>query len=448
MSIYDQLPILMQNVAASVHGWNLKRSRYGRYFWEQLKKYEERAQWDAGKLAEYRDCQLRAIVEHSYSTVPYYRKVFDEGGINPSSIRGLEDLSRLPILTKSIVNKNPEAFLSTEYAGKKIRHHTSGTTGSGFVFYVTPESVSQQWACWWRFRRSLGISLKTPQATFGTQKIVPTNQKKPPYWRVNIVGKQTYFSAFHENEQNLASYCKKIKTSRIPWIHGYPSLISPLAAYAIEHGINFENIKFITIGAENLLEKQRENIKEAFGVYPFQHYGMCEGVANFSEDINHRMFVDEDYAAVEFIGLQDGSSRSQIIGTTLTNYAMPLLRWSIGDVGEVKTLSDGRREIVSLDGRIEDSVILPDGTRIGKLDHVFKDTTHITEAQIYQHKDYSITIYAIKNKDDVSEDEQIAFNELEKSLRIKIPIKFKYVDSLPRSSSGKLRFVVSELDNN
>jgi phenylacetate-CoA ligase len=438
MAIYNRLPIFMQNWACSLEGAHIVTTRFGSSFRRLLQDYEMRVRWSPEQIAAYRDERLRIMVKHCYETVPYYKNVFDEGGINPVSIKGLEDLPKLPLLTKKEVNRAPDQFLSSAYVGKRIKHHTSGTTGSGFVFYTSPEAISEQWACWWRFRRSLGIEFGTPQAMFGTQKVVPITQTTPPYWRENKPSSQVYFSAFHEREENLAEYCREIQRRHIPWIHGYPSLLTPLASFAEKNGMLFPDIRFVTTGAENLYEHQAELIERAFGIRPHQHYGMCEGVANFSQDDKYRMFVDEDYAAVEFI------DERRVVGTTLTNMAMPLLRWDTGDVAEVKTLPDGKREIVSLDGRTEDSVLLPDGTTVGKLDHVFKDTVHIAEAQIHQNSDLSITVYAVKTQEDVSADERKALQQFEASFTCAVPINFKYVAEIPRANSGKLRFVVSE----
>ncbi|MDR1183190.1 MAG: hypothetical protein LBK67_00150, partial [Coriobacteriales bacterium] len=148
------------------------------------------------QLAEYRDAKLKKMIKHCYETVPYYTQLFNEGEVNPNSIKSLEDLRILPILTKSIVNKNPEDFISTAIPkSKMVTMHTSGTTGSSFVFQTTQEVICEQWAVWWRYRRALGIEFGTEQAMFGTQRIVPVNQHKPPYWRYNKANHQTYFSA-------------------------------------------------------------------------------------------------------------------------------------------------------------------------------------------------------------------------------------------------------------
>ena len=184
--------------------------------------------------------------------------MFNEYGINPDDIKALDDLKKLSILTKDIVNANPNDFISSKYANSKLlTYHTSGTTGTGFVFKLTKESLNDQWAVWWRYRRRLGIQYGTWSANFGTRMVVPINQTKPPFWRYNRPCNQVYFSAFHEKPENLDYYIEEIVKQRIKWLHGYPSLLTTLANRVLEKGISMRGqIEFVTLGAENLLDYQ------------------------------------------------------------------------------------------------------------------------------------------------------------------------------------------------
>ena len=124
---------------------------------------------------------------------------------------------------------------------------------------------------------------------------------------------------------------------------------------------------------------------------------------------------------------------------------MPLLRWDTKDTASYIEDTRKGRIVTSIDGRIEDYVTLPDGRKIGKLDHVFKDTIHLKEVQVRQNKDYSITILTVTDGTDAAENIKTASHMLKLSLRDSVPIKFEIVDSIPKSKSGKLRFVVSEI---
>lgn len=445
MSIYNRLPVWGQQLACAYEGSRIRRTRYGKEFWRFLAEYESRADWPHERICDYRDARLRKMIRHCYDTVPHYTKLFNEGGINPDSIKTLDDLKVLPILTKQIVNANPENFLSTAVPLEKmLTAHTSGTTGSGFIFKTTQEAICEQWAVWWRYRKALGIEHGTFCGQFGGRSVVPVAQQEPPFFRLNRPDNMVYFSVYHMSEANLPQYVSALQKYNVMWVHGYPSAINVLAEYMLEHGLRL-NVRHVTTGAENLLEPQKVHIAQAFGVLPYEHYGMSEAVANFSENARHTMLVDEDFAAVEFIPLDasGGTNHCEIVGSNLSNYAMPLLRYRTGDTCDVSVSTQGRR-VSSLDGRMEDYVTLPNGAKIGRLDHVFKDLVNIREAQIVQKSMHELLINIVKGPMYDPSDEKQLYDEL--SLRL-TGIKFHivYVDSIPRTPAGKLRFVISKI---
>lgn len=447
MQIYNKSPIFLQNIASSIEGLRISKTRYNEYFWKTLYEYETRKEWDKNRINEFKMYKLKTIINHAYKTVPYYNRMFKEFDINPLQINDFKDLEKIPILTKQDVNNNFKDFISTDYNPKNLKlSHTSGTTGSGFKFYTTQEAVNEQWAVWWRYRKGIGLKYGEWSANFGSKPIVPFNQKISPYWRINYPGRQIYFSAFHLKEENLYYYFQEIKKRKIRWIHGFPSLITPLAHYIIENNLDFGyEIKFVTTGAENLLEHQKKVIENAFGVLPYQHYGLAEGVANISEDSNHNMIIDEDFAIVELKKIKDENFK--IIGTNLTNFAMPLLRWDTTDTltFENEIDSRGNRIINKLNGRDEDYVYLKDGRKIGKLDHIFKDTTNIIAAQIHQTEDYNLKILFEAKSGQHQEDIALSNSLIRQSVGHELEIEFIKVDKIPRTNGGKIRFVVSEL---
>lgn len=438
--IYNYLPIWGQNLACYVEGRKIAKSRYGKLFWKKLHEYESRLKWSYDQKCDYRDEQLRKMVMHCYRTVPYYHNMFNERGINPESIRTIDDLNQLPVLTKEIVNKNPDQFLSCSIPRKRmLTGHTSGTTGAGFVFKTTQEAICDQWAVWWRYRRAIGIDFDDWCAQLGGRSVVPIKQAKPPFFRWNKPCHQMYFSTYHLSDRNFKYYIEEIEKNNIQWIHGYPSAINLLADYVVQNQKRI-NIKYVTTGAENLLESQKEKIRDAFGVEPFQHYGLSEGTANFSECRDHIMFVDEDFAAVEFLDSERGDK--YVIGTSLTNYAMPLIRYNTNDICEVKETREGRF-IISLDGRKEDYIVLSDGTKIGRLDHIFKDMVNVREAQFVQKNPGEAELRIVKGNAYTDKDEKKLKNEI--TLRLKgIDISLIYVSAIQRTKNGKFRFVIAE----
>ena len=447
---YSRLPVSLQNLGCSLEGLRIQQRRFGAGFHRQLKLSEERSAWSLDNLIRYRDERLREFVIHSAGTVPYYSRLFREIGIDPGEIRTLDDLSRLPILTKEQVQQSVADFTSNAVqARQRIVTHTSGTTGAGLRFSTTREAQHEQWAVWWRYRHSHGLDQNQWCGYFGGRSVVPVSVNEPPFWRYNYAGRQILFSGYHMSPRNLGSYVDELRRKRPPWLHGYPSLIALLGSFLLDSQCDLGyQPRWITVGAENLLPQQARLIEDAFGVRPGQHYGMAEAVANFSECTAGALHVDEDFAAVEFVRDPAGDGW-RIVGSNFSNPATPLLRYDVGDIASVSEFPClcGRpgRVVESVDGRLEDYVILANGTRVGRLDHVFKDMVTIREAQIAQHSPGEITLRIVRGAEHTEADEEILLREMRKRVGFDIRIEIVYLDRLPRSGSGKLRLVVSSI---
>jgi len=450
LRLYIKLPVSLQHLICTIEGWHIQHSRFGGAFQTLLREAESRTFWSTEQVRAYRDQRLRAFIQHCARTVPFYRRRFREWGISPDEIRGLNDLQRLPILTKKEVQEHlPELISEAVPKRQQIIIHTSGTTGGGLRFPTTLRAVQEQWAIWWRYRRWHGIQPGTWCGYFGGRSVVPLSQTQPPFWRYNFPGKQILFSAYHMSPATLGHYINELRRRRPPWLHGYPSLLALLAAYILESGTDLGyEIRWVTVGAENLLPQQSDLIERAFGVRPRQHYGMAEAVANISECEYGALHVDEDFAAVEFIPNPDGPGY-KIIGTNFTNLATPLLRY---DVQDLVTLANdacpcGRpgRVVASVDGRLEDYIILRNGARLGRMDHIFKDMMNIREAQIYQKRPGEIIIRVVRSSHYTDADEAKLLRETRKRVGNDTDIFIEYVEALERSSTGKLRFVISEI---
>lgn len=447
MNVYDKFPVFAQNMAFSYMGGRIQRTRFGEGFRKRLAEFESHDEWSRDQLVAWRNERLHEIVAHCYETVPYYRSVMDEGGIDPASIKDDESLKALPVITKADVKANPSAFVSSRAKDMNIIHvHTSGTTGSGFQFDSTVDCQQAQFACFWRYYRTHGLDLGMWQAQFSSRQVVPQRICNPPFWRIDKPGRRYYMSAFHESPSNMRAYYDVIRENRFPWISGYPSLMVLLAQWMNERGLSFDFVKAVTCGAENLVEHQVDAMERAFGVRPVQTYGQTENVAIFSQAPDGKILVDEDFSVVEWHPEAERGFR--VVGSCLFNYATPLLRYDTGDIVQLGDQTGPRREVASIDGRCEDYVHMPDGTKIGKLDHVFKDTPHFQEAQIYQATDYSLRLRVVGEPRLCVEDEKTALAALRASIGSDLPVRFEYLSELPRSRSRKLRFVISDVVTN
>lgn len=449
---YEGLPAKLQHVAVSIRGGLIEWRRFGSDFEDVLGEGEKRASYSVERLRRWRKSCLKTFMRRSRRS-SYWRRVFGNCGVDVERSEPFRELRKLPVLRKSTVKKHTdEISVAGELKDDIIERHTSGTTGSGLQFVETRQAEQEQWAVWWRYRLWHGLTRQTWCGTFGGRQIVNTEQYEPPFWRYNLPGTQIRFSNYHISPANAAAYAKRINASELTWLHGYPSAIALLAQFVLEQDLGpFPDIRIVTTGAENLLSSQRKTIGEAFNCEVRQHYGLAESVANISECPEGRLHVDEDFAGVEFLPTKDADG-CRIVGTNWTNPAFPLFRYDTGDIAELSDEEEcpcGRpgRLVESINGRQEDYVLIPSGARIGRLDHIFKDLTAVREAQIYQPRQGKVVFRVVRSERyDKRATESELLREARDLLGEEIDIEIKYVDEIPRTDAGKIKFVVSDID--
>ncbi|MUW13227.1 AMP-binding protein [Halorubrum sp. CBA1125] len=450
MALYHRSPLPLQHLGVSAKGWQLKRRRRGGVFEDLLKEVKERSRYSQARLDTYRQKRLKQFLQTAWDS-PFWRDQFDQHDVDMTAEEPFAELSKLPILAKQDIKEadltlRPESVSSEDL----LSCHTSGTTGSGLTFVQTKQSLREQWAVWWRYRNWHGIERDTWHGYFGGIPIVPIEESTPPFWRVNYPGRQVMFSSYHIKPESTHIYVDEIGDRKLPWLHGYPSALSLLANSILDQKVSApSSLKIVTIGAETLFDHQREAIERAFDVPVRQHYGLEEAVANISECPEGNLHVDEDFAHVEFVPLEEGDGY-RIVGTNWTNPAFPLIRY---DTGDIVMLSDdgcscGRngRVVESILGRQDDYVVLPNGARVGRLDHIFKDFESIHEAQIYQ-PDRDQVVLRVVPGDTFDDNVETELREKARTrLGNEISVDISYVAEIERTDSGKMKFVVSDID--
>ena len=444
--LYDMAPIWVQNLMCSVKGWQIVRRRYGKGFYSELDALEN------GAYAPQKE--LEVFLETS-KQVPYYSGLFTAN----KDKSGTELLRLFPILTKTDVKTHLNEMVNKQCTEPQFMMRTSGTTGGGLVFPYTVRMENKHWAVWWRYRRRLGINLDTWCGWFGGKRMIDPNNKRPPFWRINKPGRQIMYSSLHLTPDTVAFFYKDIKERKLPWLHGYPSHIAKFAALALDRGLGpLTDVKWVTTGAENLVGNQVLLMEKMFpNALIRQHYGLMEGVANISQDKEGKWYVDEDFAYVEFIPLENRPDktttdyvRCKIIGTGFSNPAFPLIRYDTGDIAEVVWKDvEGKRvlEVVKIEGRSSNIVKGPDGFEINeaRLSIILHDFNSIVEAQFVQHSLTDIELKIVKSSSYCEGDEKQLKKNIAECFDQRMNVRLVYVDESDRTKSGKLKLVVSEL---
>lgn len=454
--IYPFLPIFLQNVACSLEGRNQRRLRYGGAFHELLDWLEESQWWSAAKIQEYQEEQLKKIIAHAYSTVPYYRRMFDNLKLKPSDIRSSEDLNKIPVLTKEDVRNNYSDMVSRSFRTNDLTLcHTGGTTGKSLRFYQEPRATQFRWAVWWRHRRRFGIEFDQSYATFTGLTAVPLHQKKPPFWRENRFMNQTIFTMHHIIPSKIKAIVERLNIGGFDYYSGYPSILFVLAELIQEQELEIlAPPRMVFTGAENLYENHRRVISKVFKAPVTDEYGFSEGCGNASrceKDVFHEDFEFGILECVDAEAIGAQSRQGRIVATGFSSYGMPFIRYDIGDIGTWNSgsCSCGRSSkiLTRINGRVEDYVVTPEGRKILRFDYIFKDTQNIRDAQVVQKKLGSISLRIVRRPAYSLADEEILIKEIKSKVSSGLVVEFEYVDEIEREQNGKIRAVKSLIGN-
>ena len=439
--IYFKSPRIVQSVFLNIYAYKIKHRRFGKDFKKYYKYF--RFESDYNKV----DINSLSLFLDSANKTRFWNKRFSKYKVDITNTDNiLEEIKKMPILGKQEVKDNFNDIKNLNVKENFFNLNTSGTTGSGLSFPQTHSMEQKQWAIWYRYRNWHEVNFNTWMGWFGGRSIIDINQKKPPYWHINFPMKQIMFSAYHLNENSVYYYYNQIKKQKLGWLHGYPSQIYFLANLVRDNNLGIlPDLKIISVGSEKLFDYQKDTIEETFKVKVIQHYGLAEGVANISELVNGKLVPDQDFCYTEFIPLDKNDKNTcKIIGTNYSNLAFPLIRYDTGDIAKLYE-SDDSIEIISIDGRIEDYIILPNGVKLGRLDHIFKKIINVRESQIYQPNSNRIVIKVVKGKKYNDKDEKLIMSEAKKRIGDILDISIEYCDYIPKSKNGKLRFVISEV---
>src|SRR5258708_9737583 len=125
----------LENILLPAH--NLARRRS---YVRNRKFLEDSQWWTRDQLMEFQWREIRALVEHAFTTVPYYQKKYADAGVRLADVRTPQDFARLPTLTRQEINAHREELRSTAYKGRLIPHATGGSSGVPTRFDITIES--------------------------------------------------------------------------------------------------------------------------------------------------------------------------------------------------------------------------------------------------------------------------------------------------------------------
>ena len=276
-------------------------------------------------------------VKHVYENVPYYRNLMDKKGVRPEDIRGIEDLHKLPFLSKSDLRETyPYGMLAVPLEDCVRIQSTSGTTGKRVIAYYTKHDIDLWEDCCARAIVAAG----------GTKDDV----LQVAYGYGLFTGGAGLHGGSHKvgcltlpmssgNTERQIQFMMDLKSTIICCTPSYAAYIGESLK---EQGYKPEDnsLKAGIFGAEPWTEEMRRDIEKSLGIKAYDIYGLTEtsgpGVA-FECEEQKGMHINEDHFIAEIIDpdtgevLPDGS-KGELVFTSLDKQAFPLLRYRTRDI--------------------------------------------------------------------------------------------------------------------
>ena len=311
--------------------------------------------------------RLVAQVKHVYENMPYYREKMEQAGVKPEDIHGIEDLHKLPFLSKDdLRDQYPYGLLATDLKNCVRIQSTSGTTGRRVVAFYTQHDVDLWEDCCARAVVAAGgTNEDVCQVCYGYGLFTGGPGLNGGSHKVGCLT----LPMSSGNTERQIQFMMDLQSTILCCT---PSYAAYLGESLKEHGYKPEDnhLKAGIFGAEPWTEEMRHNIEESLGIKAYDIYGLTEtsgpGVA-FECCEQSGMHINEDNFIPEIIDPETGETlpegeKGELVFTSITKEAFPLLRYRTRDICVLsrKKCSCGRTLIKMAKpmGRSDDMLII------------------------------------------------------------------------------------------
>lgn len=399
------------------------------------------------ELKEIQRRKLLAMLRHAYQNVSYYRNLFDSAGIRPEDIKNVEDLSKIPITTRSQLQQLPPEEIVAK--GISLSHckkiTTAGSSGIPLVVFLRKKDNDFYDMVWARTSLENGKRLWDSTAYFKFHF-------PPKFWFERLgIWRKKIISLLDDPEKQI----EFLRRVRPDVIRGNAFQLVSLAKIMYQKKIKDINPRLVFSLGSLLDSKSRELIASAFGAEVFDYYGATELGCIAWECSDHKGYhINIDTVVVELIKKGKAANLGEmgkIICTGLHSFAMPFIRYDIGDVGiaseEKCSCGRGLPLLRSLEGRADDFFVSTNSTLFSPsvIVNQIKLISGISQFKIIQNSEKDVTAQ-IAPGNNFSQD---TINKIKETMRKimgnDLNVEVQIFDVIPPDPSGKIRSLISKV---
>jgi phenylacetate-CoA ligase len=397
----------------------------------------DRAQWlSPDELRHLQWQRLERMLRHAYARSPLYRERFRRAGLTPADIRSTDDLRFLPVTTREDLRR-PETLLAEGYARQRLRSSmTSGSTGRRTTSYFDEPA-------WVLAKNLLKLRARLACGVRPWHRIALLQEDAPDQTVVRPGARRQAFTIHRPIEEILPA----LRAFAPTVLYGFAGYLARLAR---AHG-NSLRPRIVFTSGELLDPATRRTIETGLCAPVLDVYG-CTEVKEIAWQCPARQgyHVNADWLLVEVDSDAAGKRAGRLLVSSLYNFAMPLLRYEVGDAGSALegrcVCGRGLPLMLPTLGRDVDHVALSSGMLVApySLTCAVEAIEGMQQYQFVQTHADVVELRVVPNDDfgDASRQELLAV------LRPVLPgvtVRIRAMPSIPSEPSGKYRIVKSEL---
>jgi phenylacetate-CoA ligase len=399
------------------------------------------------------------MIAHAYETVPYYRETMGRLGLSPQDFRTAADLTRLPVIERDELQRDPEYFVSrAQPLQSYLRLRTGGSTGAPREVFHHAASIIEAGAHVERqrsiMRRVARRRLRYREAIiappFGTAQATHEFLAEHLLVRSDLVIKRLYLSLLDPPVRNAGL----LNAFRPDVVHGYGSYLELLFPIIHSAGEEFHRPRVVVYSSDAMSASSRHLLTETMGLPVLSSYGAVEAFhIGFECERNLGYHLNVDLVPLRVVGqngheLEQGES-GEVILSNLVNAATVLLNYRLGDVASIQPFRCpcGRSlPLLSfIEGRTDDWIESASGEKL----HAQAVRTLFTdEDQIWQYQVAQVTSahfhVTVVSKDGADREAMCArlAEKFARRIGAGTTLDVSFVDAVARTAGGKTRVVV------
>lgn len=450
-SLHNIKQKVFRNITAKIKGMK----EYDDLFWKTYDMLEETKSWNVWQFREYQLQQLKMLIHYAYKNTKYYRRMFDEYGWSPRDFQNFQDIRKIPVITKEILQKNLNELRAIPLHNC-VAVTTGGYTGIPTKLFLDARSTDAvRLAFVWHSFHEGGYYFGDKIAVLRGKVIGDGDIFHDP--RYDIL----YCSSMNMSEKNIKKYLYEIQKFGAKHIRAYPSAAEILAKYIKDTGTCFNEdgkIKTLFTSSETLTMDMRRLIEEQLHVRVMDLYGNCEQIGMIGQCMEGHYHEYMCHSYLEY--LDDGdvpvkTGRGRIIGTGFTNPAMPLIRYDTGDAALLDKVTctercvNRQKMICRLVGRRrrDEFLIGKDGNRVN---YVAINThadifDNVYRIQFVQEEKGCIKINVMPGHKYTKADHTNIYQEFKKRFGGTFDLEVNETEQFEYTLRGKSKFIIQKL---